>query len=728
MACPQPVPCYHLSMHAGVFAIHVLPAIRRGFARLLAHPRVFGVVLLLLTLLAGAQAANLRVEADLSGLVSPRSQAVERMRDYQARFGRITSDEMLLVSAPSLADDDTLAAFEDLLIELQFVEGAEAVLSLHSIPAPGRATSWLASPEMAALPAGGRLDRMRAENPLAAQLLAPDLSATLIVVVPRRGAGGAELLAGIQDALRLADPVLTIENVGLSELHRAITRELIQDLRLLVPAAVVLCILLTALVFRSVRAVVVCALPPVIGVLWFFGWAGWAGVAVDPLTASLPVVLIVLCFSDCMHLFHAAIAARRAGGPQGAAVAQAMEETLPAMVLTTITTILAFATLTLPGAPSLTAMGQAGMVGMVLCLLAALSVAPILMMVLGTPLPGTRPPSGFSLLVAPAQRASRWVRPAPVVAGVLVLGLLALQSQSRIGFRYNEYLPEGAPVSTALARMEAAGLGSDRLFVVVQAAPLRATDEVPHANARAAARAVWGMPDTPAAWLDTAQDAGLFDRLAAADGQAHALPVQLPITAGSGPADAAIRALEARLEDAGLADVAHLVGPSHALLTEGPRLVESLRFGLYLTILSITILIGLAYRSWRMAALALVPNLIPILGVEAWLVLSGRDLTIMNVIALTVAFGIAVDDTLHMFNRFQLAKGADVHARVEAALAHAGPPITATTVILMGGLLVTGLSALPGVALYGFLIALAVLLALLADLFLLPALIRWGLK
>lgn len=715
-------------MNKGFFTPRLLPALRRGLARLLAgllaRPVWLGGVLLVLTLLAGTQAAKLRVEVDLSGLVNPQSQAVENMRDYQARFGRITSDEVLLVSAPTLADEATLAAFEALLIELQFVDEAETVISLQAIPAPGMATSWLTSPDMQALPARDRLERMRAENPLAAQLLSADMRATLVVVVPRRGAAGPEFLAGVAEAVALADPVFTIHNTGLSEVHRAIGRALVNDLRVLVPAAVVLCALLTALVFRSARAVAVCALPPVIGVLWFFGWLGGAGVAVDPVMASLPVVLIVLCFSDCMHLYHAAIAARQNGAGHRQAVVQAAVETFPAMALTTLTTIVAFATLMLPGAPSLNAMGQAGVVGMVLSLLAALIAAPALMMVLGAPRPGASLPRSFAVLVAPALWLSRRVRPAPVVAALLLLGLLAVQSQSRTGFRYHEYLPEGAPISTALHMMEGFGLGSDRLFVLVEASP----DGPPQANALAAARAVWGTPGAPSPWLDTAQAAGLFEQLAAADGSAHALPVQLPITAGTGPADTAIRTLEERLAQAGLADVTRLAGPSHALLTEGPRLIESLRLGLYATIASITLLIGLVYRSWRIGLVALVPNMIPILGVEAWLVLTGRDLTIMNVIALTVAFGIAVDDTLHMLNRFQLAKGPDVPARVEAALAHAGPPMTATTLILVGGLLVTGFSALPGVALYGFLIALAVLLALLADLFLLPALLRWVLR
>ncbi|KPQ07881.1 MAG: putative exporters of the RND superfamily [Rhodobacteraceae bacterium HLUCCA12] len=704
-------------------------ALRRAVVALLAYPRLLGLLLLLLCGLAAAQAARLQIEADLSGLVNPDSQSVADMRDYQARFDPINSDEVLLVGAPTFANEGALDALEELLIELQFVEGVETVISLQSIPAPGGSASWLSTPDMQAMPPQERLTRMRSQNPIAADLLAADMTATVVVVVPEPGVAGDAFKDHLDSSVARADPGLEVRNVGLSELHRAITRALIHDLQVLVPAAVVLCVFLTFVLFRNMRAVAVCALPPVIGVLWFFGWAGWAGIAVDPLTASLPVVLIVLCFSDCMHIYHAATVARGSGLPHGEAVLHGVVETFPAVILTTLTTIMAFATLTLQGAPALQAMGQAGIVGMLLCGMAALLAAPALMLVLGAPGPAPSGLSGVNALVGSARRLARGLRAAPVIAGVLLLGLLAMQSQSRIAFHYGEYLPDGAPVTAALERMEAAGLGSDRLFVVVEATPIHAPSELPPANARAAARVIWGAgAEGDAPWLDDPRTGDLFQRLSSSDGQGHALPVQLPIIAGDGPADAAMRALEDGLAQAGLDEVTRLVGPSHALLSEGPQLIESLRLGLYLTIVSITLLMALVYRSWRVAILALVPNLIPILGVEAWLVLAGRELTIMNVIAMTVAFGIAVDDTLHMLNRFRRASGRDVQQRIDRALAHAGPPMVATSAILVGGLLVTGFSALPGVAIYGFLIALAVVLALLADLFLLPALMRWGLK
>jgi hypothetical protein len=506
--------------------------------------------------------------------------------------------------------------------------------------------------------------------------------------------------------------------------QRAIAAELIHDLEVLTPSAVGLCLVLSLILFRSWRAVVVIALPPIVGLVWFMGWLGLTGTAIDPVMGTLPVLLIVLALSDGIHVYHAAVHAVHDGDPatpRAAALARATADMAPAAALTSLTTIIAFASLSLPDSPSLNTMSGAGVAGMLLCLTAVLVLAPVLMALLGVPNAAMRAPRPFHALLPLARRVARMGRAVPLAGALVLAGAWALQSQSSIGFRYADYLPRGAEVSLALAEMEAAGQGSDRMLVIVEADTANPLDHV-----QRAAAALWG--ETGRAWATGPGGASMLPRMAARDGSAHALPVNLPIAAQDVRADAALGALLARLDAAGLAEVTRVIGPGQALLTEGPRLVESLRLGLYGTIAVITLLVALVYRSWRLALVALAVNLIPILGVEGWLVLVGRELTIMNVIALTIAFGIAIDDTLHFLNRFRLAQGADTPARVMRALDDSAPPITATTAILLAGLLVTLTSALPGLAVYGALIALAVIFALLADLFLLPGLMRWSLR
>lgn len=704
-------------------ARHVFPirgplatGLERIFAGVLARPLWPALVLALVTLLAGWQASHLRVAVDLSGLIGPQTEGARMMRDYQQRFSPIRAEEVLLVRAPELATEQGLETLEDFILDLQFLDRVEQVISLAALPAPGREGAWLSGPELADLPPVERLQAMRALHPLAAQLVSADLTATVVVVVPGAGQGGeglAQDIAGLTEGLSGFD----VTNVGLSEVQRAIAAELIRDLALLIPAAVVICLALAALVMRDARAVAVIALPPVVGLVWFFGWMGATGAPFDPVMGALPVVLIVLAFSDTIHLFFAARHSALADGSGAASLARALAETAPAAALTSLTTMIAFATLAMPDSPSLNAMAWAGSVGMALALAAVLTLTPVLMAILGAPAPARPAPRLWAGAVPLAGRIAAYPARVVLAAAVLLAVLVVAQSQSRVGFRYADYLPRGAPVTEALAAMEAAGLGSDRMLVVVEA---DAAD--PLARVRAAAGALWGQ--VGAEWAADPANEAMLGRMASRDGLAHGLPVQLAIAARDVRADTELRALNARLAEVGLAPHSRIIGPGHALLAEGPRLVESLRSGLYVTIVAITLLMALVHRSIRLALVGLVVNLIPILGVEALLIALGRELTIMNMIALTIAFGIAVDDTLHLLNRLRLARG-DGPARVGHAVAEAAPPMLATTAILLGGLMVTLASSLPGVAVYGALIALAVALALIADLFLLPGLIRW---
>lgn len=691
------------------------------------HERPFALVAfaIALSVLALWQVSNLRVTADLSGLVSPQAPSVQALIEYQSRFGRIGAEEVILVSADSFAADGALDRFEDLLIEWQFVEGVEEVSSLFSIPSPQGGGAWLSAPEMRT---SQGLHHLRNEHPLARQLLTPALDHTLVLVVPVAGAGGEGLIGHLRDTAAALAPDFTVQPVGLAEVHRAIVGALVSDLRLLIPLAVLICSIVTALAFRSLRAVIICALPPMVGLLWLFGWMGMRGQGIDPLMGALPVVLIVLGFSDGMHLYHAALHRRGAGASLIDAQRQALRETLPAAALTSATTFVAFASMALPDAPALRGLATAGMAGMVATFLSFMLLAPLLMRLLRAPVEGDSPPRSFDLLTGPAQRFARRRSLASLAALAVLAALLPTLFFTQTGFRYVDYLPAGSPVTLALVEMERAGLGSDRVFLTVDAEPRRAPAppdglDPALANLHGAARAVWGDGTVDAAWLNALTTPRVLDMITATDGGSHALPVQVPIGATGTLADSAVRQIEARLDAAGLAEVTRLAGAGYALMEETPGLVSALRTGLYLTILAATLAIWVIWRSPRLALAALVPNLIPILGIEAWLVVTGRELTVMNMLALTVAFGIAVDDTLHFLNRFRLAAKGPLPARIDEAISMAGPPMVATTAILLAGLLVTGLSAIPGVALFGLLIALAVALALVADIFLLPGLI-----
>jgi len=157
--------------------------------------------------------------------------------------------------------------------------------------------------------------------------------------------------------------------------------------------------------------------------------------------------------------------------------------------------------------------------------------------------------------------------------------------------------------------------------------------------------------------------------------------------------------------------------------------VRGLQLDLTLSVLVNVFLIGFAFMSWRVALASVVPNLFPILGTEAYLYLAGSGLQLVTVIALTIAFAIAVDDTVHFLSHYLHARrqeGRDHLDAVKHTLDRIGGAIIATTIILCAGTAIVMTSALPQVALFGSLFVITLGLALLGDLFILPALLVAG--
>ncbi|MCS6759370.1 MAG: hypothetical protein MO852_10580 [Candidatus Devosia euplotis] len=147
-------------------------------------------------------------------------------------------------------------------------------------------------------------------------------------------------------------------------------------------------------------------------------------------------------------------------------------------------------------------------------------------------------------------------------------------------------------------------------------------------------------------------------------------------------------------------------------------IVRSLQAPLSISVIINIALIGFAFGSLRVALASIVPNLFPILGDEAYLWLSGAGLQLTTIIALTVAFGIAVNDTIHFFSRYAHGRQEEQRDHIGAVkntMERIGGAIAATTIILCAGTAIVAFSELSQVALF------SLSLALVGDLFMLPA-------
>ena len=154
-------------------------------------------------------------------------------------------------------------------------------------------------------------------------------------------------------------------------------------------------------------------------------------------------------------------------------------------------------------------------------------------------------------------------------------------------------------------------------------------------------------------------------------------------------------------------------------------LSNSLIYGLLLSIGVVSVIMGLVFRSFRMVLISLLPNTIPLIFIAAIMGYLGIEVKTSTSIIFTIAFGIAVDDTIHLLGKFkfELMKGKSVPEALKHSFIVTGKAMVLTTLILCSGFLLLLFSTFMGTFNMGFLLGITLFVALILDLTLLPLLI-----
>ncbi|MBI2257443.1 MAG: MMPL family transporter [Flavobacteriia bacterium] len=168
-----------------------------------------------------------------------------------------------------------------------------------------------------------------------------------------------------------------------------------------------------------------------------------------------------------------------------------------------------------------------------------------------------------------------------------------------------------------------------------------------------------------------------------------------------------------------------ITGTAHLLDKNMSYLSGSLMQGILVSILIITFLMGIVYQSFSMVIISLIPNLIPLVVLGGLMGLMDIHLRVSTSIIFTIAFGIAVDDTIHFLSKFriELAKGKSKLLALKSTFLTTGKAMILTTLILCSGFLMLLFSGFLGTFIMGLMISITLFVALLADLFLLPVLL-----
>ncbi|MBW2441805.1 MAG: MMPL family transporter, partial [Deltaproteobacteria bacterium] len=162
------------------------------------------------------------------------------------------------------------------------------------------------------------------------------------------------------------------------------------------------------------------------------------------------------------------------------------------------------------------------------------------------------------------------------------------------------------------------------------------------------------------------------------------------------------------------------IAVSSHLLTEGQ--IKSL----VITMILVFGIMFALFLSLKVGLIAIVPNIFPIIinfGIMGWF---GIELSVATSLIASIAIGLAVDDTIHYLVRFNREFKTDLDEKraVRDTLTHVGRPITFTTVTICVGFSVLLFSSFKPTAIFGAMMVITSLSALVGDLILLPSLIQ----
>lgn len=169
-------------------------------------------------------------------------------------------------------------------------------------------------------------------------------------------------------------------------------------------------------------------------------------------------------------------------------------------------------------------------------------------------------------------------------------------------------------------------------------------------------------------------------------------------------------------------------GTSVVFLEGSKFIISSLTESLILALIMIVFCMALLFRSWRIVLISIVTNIIPLAitaGVMGWFNIPLKPSTVL---VFSIALGIAIDVTIRFLVNYKQDLPMyqyDIQQTIKATIQETGISIIYTSLILAAGFVVFLVSQFDGTKALGYLTALTLLLAMVTNLTILPALLVW---
>jgi uncharacterized protein len=744
-------------------------------------PYVSAAVILLVTALAVLGVSRLKVDDSLSELFRTDTKEFRQYEEIDRRFPSSEYDVLAVVEGKDLLKKPQLEAFSRAVVEMQLVDGAGGLVSMLSARDKPDASGFAPSLVPDELPDEGPaydeiIKRLTTNEIVKGKFLSDDGQLAMIVIALDRqmvAEKTAKVVIGdIQTTLdrELQGSGLTAKLTGAPVMQLEIRNAVERDRLVYNGLGAVAGMAVAYLFFRRLSLTLITVLGPTIAILWTLGVLGALDFRLNLFINVITPLILVSGFSDSMHLVFAVRRDILRGVPRVEAARNAVLDVAPACLLTAMIQALSIASFAFADSGLIRTFGWAALIAVTISYTAVAVVVPTLaaLLIRKEEVPAgqvqAEETGGVGLLQVVTDRvmgmAARW----PVV--FVAMGLAAVgytgwtYSQLTPMYRLADQVPDKEQALAATGRLDKKLTGGNPLHIMIQwkggkDAPANGGISLYDVSTLSViARAheilekeaglgnVWSL-DSLRRWLAESGDSSLQT----VKKYVGLLPGHLVRRFISEEENAVL--VTARLPDIDASQILPIVDKIDAALEplrkENPafeisvtglpaiaarnsaKLIGDLNWGLIGDIFLVFIFLGIVLRSVLAGVSSILPSLFPIFATGALLSWFGQGLQFASIIAITVAFSLAIDSTVHFLNRFRLEEerlGPGQGKALEALRStahHIGPAVVLTTIVLALGLGVTMLSTLPSLRLFGQLTAVCLFASLIAQLMILPA-------
>lgn len=549
-------------------------------------------------------------------------------------------------------------------------------------------------------------------------------------------------------------------------------RKMKTELLVFVSSSMVLVLLFLFIAFRSFWGVVVPVITVMFAIVWVLGFMYLTGGYLDLMTSLLPTILFVVGMSDAVHLISRYLDELRNGTGKIDAIRATVRDIGMATMLTSLTTAIGFFTLMTINIKPIKEFGFYVAIGVFIAYIIAILFIPSALYNLPRPritrvstdkLIWNKVLRKVFLLIVRNQRKIIWIY------GAVIVLCLAGASQIKVNYFLLQDLDEEVPLKQDLnffSEHYAGGRPFEMIYEskgdgdVLSYQAIKQQDKVdrylreeygigfivsPVNVVKTINKALhngsvnyYKVPESRAAynrvkkhmeWLISSK---AFPKLISEDRSKARFTGKMG-DIGSYEAGKRSEALLAAFNGQKGNEDFNLVVTGTATLIDSNQktLARNMLFGLGIAFMAIALIAGILFRSYSMAIISLIPNIIPLLIIAGIIGMAGIDMNISTSIIFTISFGIAVDDTIHFLSKMKLEMQSGKHYlyALKRTYLSTGRAIVITTLILCAGFLMLILSDFRSTHLIGLLVSLTLLFAVLTDLLVLPVLlIYWGRK